>query len=345
MKLTITKQSLSAALSIIKPAVASRNTIDILNNVLLRASDSLTLTGSDNTISIKTSAVATVDAHGETTVNFQKLSQIVNSLDGDIDIYLENNFLIIKQGRSRFKLHTLPASDFPDLPDISENTANIQAKEFSAAVSAISHAASKNDALPIVTGINVSDQGFIATDGRAMVSVYQASISAPNITLPVRAAQIVGNFSSDIIVANINKNVVNFDIDGTLIKSRLIDGQYPNVTNIVEQELPETISCDLSAIVSAVRSVSVIASDAYRKVTLISNGDVLTVSSGHTGEEASIDVACAASCDMDKSFDANYLLSVLGACVSDELCIEFGADDKPIRIVDGSVTHVLAHVN
>ena len=121
MKLKIARDELFNALQQIIGAVEKRQTMPALSNVLLRATkDSLSLTSTDLEIELVSRLNMIIDEPGEITVPARKLFDICKALpaDSQVDVDINGDKALVKSGRSRFSLVTLPASDFPSLDEI-----------------------------------------------------------------------------------------------------------------------------------------------------------------------------------------------------------------------------------
>jgi DNA polymerase-3 subunit beta len=120
MKLTIERSTLLKALAHVQSVVERRNTIPILANVLLDATDgTLTLTATDMDLAINEKIAADVNVMGASTASAHTLYDIVRKLPDGSQVEMETDAaegkLLIKAGRSRFSLSTLPTEDFPIL--------------------------------------------------------------------------------------------------------------------------------------------------------------------------------------------------------------------------------------
>ena len=126
MKLTVTREELLKPLQLVSGVVERRQTRPILGNLLmvLREGAVLSLTGTDEEIEIVANVtVSSVSETGEITVPARKLVDICRSLpEGqEINFSINDKTLVIKSGRSRFNLSTLPANDFPATENIESN--------------------------------------------------------------------------------------------------------------------------------------------------------------------------------------------------------------------------------
>ena len=121
MKLRAARDVLLKPLQAVIGVVERRQTMPILSNVLLVARDGvLAVTATDLEVELVATAEVAVEAGGEITVSGRKLLDICRALpDGsDIDISLSGEKLVVRSGRSKFSLATLPSAEFPSVEDI-----------------------------------------------------------------------------------------------------------------------------------------------------------------------------------------------------------------------------------
>ena len=125
MKATIERATLLKSLGHVQSVVERRNTIPILSNVLIEARDdgSLRLMATDLDLQVDESVPANVSQAGATTVSAHTFFDIVRKLPEGAQVSLETSGetgqLLLRSGRSRFSLQSLPESDFPDLQSAS----------------------------------------------------------------------------------------------------------------------------------------------------------------------------------------------------------------------------------
>src|SRR4030066_535434 len=116
MPITVNREDLLKPLGIVAGVVERRQTLPILSNILLRYNGKeLALTGTDLEVEISAQISCKGGNNGEMTVPARKLHDICRDLPNDalIDISLEKEKALIKSAKSRFRLLTMPATEFP----------------------------------------------------------------------------------------------------------------------------------------------------------------------------------------------------------------------------------------
>jgi DNA polymerase III subunit beta len=174
-------------------------------------------------------------------------------------------------GPSTFHLRTLRAEDFPSLPSPSPDTrVTLDAQAFVQTIARVSRSASRDETRPVLTGIQMSASGqelrMVATDSYRL-SVKQTTLAEPlqgslEANVPARAlnelVRIAQQADAESLSVSVGQNQVVFELDDTVLSSRLIDGQFPNY----RQLLPETVDHEL-------RLASAELTDVVRRISLL----------------------------------------------------------------------------
>ncbi len=119
MKFTIQREQLLKPLQLVTGVVERRQTLPVLANLLVRATEGqLEFTGTDLEVELVARCAANVEQTGEATLPARKLADIWRSLgdDAEVSVSVEGDRAVVRSGRSRFTLATLPAADFPKVP-------------------------------------------------------------------------------------------------------------------------------------------------------------------------------------------------------------------------------------
>ena len=158
MKLSVPRDSLSGALQLVGRAVSSRGTLPSLGGILLIAADGkLTLRATDMEMAItRTLDDASPDGDGSVLLPGRLFTDVVRSLPpGDVSLELraEQRDVEIASGAARFHLRTLPAEDFPRLPEVEGETVRLPGVPLAETIELVARAASRDEVRPILTGV------------------------------------------------------------------------------------------------------------------------------------------------------------------------------------------------
>src|SRR5258706_1039243 len=180
MKLVQAKRdNLLNPLQAVTGIVEKRHTLPILSNVLIeKIADRLHLLATDLEIQVSTSfgnAQKGADKYA-VTASARKLLDILRALPEQAEIGLEaqNNRLLVKSGKSRFTLQTLPAEDFPKLPKAPAAAIKIKLpqKEFKSLLLLVQYAMAQQDIRYYLNGMLLVLNGdvlkVVATDGHRL---------------------------------------------------------------------------------------------------------------------------------------------------------------------------------
>jgi DNA polymerase-3 subunit beta len=255
---------------------------------------------------------------------------------------LDNHFVEVVSGRSRVRLVGLPAQDFPTFPQADTTAATsftIDVETFSRMIDRTLFAVSSDDTRAHLGGVYLTGGDetlrFVGTDGHRLALVDQpvAGASAPEkgIILPRKGLAELrrlldgkdGNAS-----VNIGANVVRLDVADVALVMRLIDGEFPNYEQVIPSEVKFRVAVPKDDLLSALKRVSVVASDRSRGVRLaVASGQLTVSASSPDFGEASEDLEVSYDGDdMTVGFNSRYLTDVL-AVLPDGRRVEIGLID------------------
>lgn len=254
MKFTCTKENINKILGLVSPLASKQGHLPILMNVLIVVQESkVDLIATNLEVAVKASLRAKTEEIGSFTVPAKTLSDYINLLsDGQIDISLEENELVIKSGSSSTKIKGMPADEFPIVPEVEEkNVYSISVEKFKSALSKTVIAASKNEIRPELSGIYMGFfkaryEGLIlaATDSyrlsESRVVVEQGKNETESIVPARTVYEIIrllslikeGESESQVRVW-VSENQIAVRYDGFEMTSRLVDGKYPDYSQII----------------------------------------------------------------------------------------------------------------
>ena len=346
MKFTITREQLQEGLAAVAAAIPAKTTLPVLSNVLVEASkQGLRLSGTDLDIAVSTSVAADVDAEGAVTLPAKKLSDIVRELPsapirvtgaGEQRVSLEC-------GRTKFKLLGLPREEFPSFPAVKFDKAwKTDAGIVHKLVGHVAFAASTEESRPILNGVlwelRPDRMRMVATNGHrlAKMDVPASGGSTADLIVPPKALEQVRRLFAPEASVEIAKseNHIGFRAGGTQVYSRLIEGPYPNYEQVIPRENDKSATVDKSALIAALRRMSVVASDQTHRIRLAFSGgaakfSVQTPDLGEAQDELALTYEGE---PLEIGFNAMYLLEVLKYMPTDEVRFTFKAPERATTI-------------
>ena len=320
MKLTCTKAELLGPLSRVAAVANPKSTMPILANVLLTVDGGrLSMTCSDLESELVSSIPAT-GADGAITVPARKLMDVVKAMaDAPLSISLEADRLIVKCGRSRHQLVTLPASEFPatEATDYT-TTVTIPAEELRGMIERTGFAMAVADVRFYLNGLmmEVRSDGIrcAATDGHRMAYCGASGDAMRSIIIPRKAVlEMSRMIDSGDVQISISDRGVRVTCGASVATCRLIDGRFPNYEQMAVRP-PTTAICNRQELIDGLRRASVLSNEKYRGVKLEVSHGAIAITSGNAENDASSEVVDATQCtDLAAAWKVDYLLDALGA--------------------------------
>lgn len=363
MKLSCLQENLSKGLGIVSRAVATRTTLPITTNVLLATDQGrLKLVATNLEIAIVTWVGAKIEEEGAITVPSRVLGEFVNSLPNDqVDLKLApaTKSLEIKCARFEARISGMDAEDFPPIPEIDEGTvARIDAEVFSQSLTRVVFAAATEDSRPVLTGVNADFDGEMVTLAAAdgfRLSVDKVALLEPvaesvSVIIPARALNEVNRLigdSSDPVVITVNpaKSQVLFTMDNVRLISQLVQGNFPNYSQLIPQGHSTRTLVDAEEFLRATRAASIFARDASGIVRLqVEPGDNgmgrLTISARaeEVGDDQGDIDAKVEGEEAKIAFNAKYLSDILSVLAKGEVVLETTNPSSPGLIRPGGAT-------
>ncbi len=334
MKLTIERGALLRSLQHAQGVIERRTTIPILSNVLLNADGAtLSLTATDMDIAIVERVPCTVAQPGATTVPAQTLLDVVRKLPEGAELEIasggEQNQLVVRCGRSRISLATLPSEDFPvmaggDLP----HAFVVGAKALRDIIDRTRFAMSSEETRYYLNGVYVhpadGEDGeklrIVATDGhrlaRVELALPEGAAGMPGIIVPRKTVgelrKLIDDEDEDEVAITLSDTKIRIAVDTTVLTSKLIDGTFPDYDRVIPFANDKTLQVDPRNFAKAVDLVSTIATEKTRaiKLSLDDGSLVLSASSPEAGsaeEQLEVDYADG---PLEIGFNSRYLLDI-----------------------------------
>ena len=337
MKLTAPREEILAPLQSVIGVVERRQTMPVLSNVLLSARNNrLSLTGTDLEVELVATRELQVSQAGEITVPGRKFLDILKALPDGVEVTLttEGDRLVIKAGRSRFTLATLPAAEFPLVDEINaQQTLKLSHGEFRRLIDKTHFSMAQQDVRYYLTGMLLEAEGkqlrAVATDGHRLAlcetSLEIASKSKQQVIVPRKGVlelqRILGE-SGDIELA-IGTNHVRAHIGGIRFTSKLIDGRFPEYGRVIPANANRIIDADRDTLRHALQRTAILSNEKYRGIRLNVKPGMLTLQAHNPEQEEAedqIEVGYTGE-EIEIGFNVNYLLDALAAIDTDRVAI------------------------
>jgi DNA polymerase III subunit beta len=328
--LKATQEKLLSTLQSVSGIVERRHTLPILANVLIRKTgDQLQLTTSDLEIQIRTAAQMDGDAGNfTTTVGARKLIDILRTMPSDQTVSLESSAskLVLKGGKSRFTLQTLPAEDFPLVQEAASfgPVFSVPQKTLKELLAQVSFAMAVHDIRYYLNGILFVAEGktlsLVATDGhRLAFSSAQLDVEVPKqeVILPRKTVLEMQRLLSDSegqIEMQFAGNQAKFSFGGMEFVTKLVEGKFPDYNRVIPKNHKNIITLGRAALLATLQRTAILTSEKFKGVRLNIEPGTLRVASNNAEQEEAVD-----ELDIDYSgdsieigFNVTYLIDALG---------------------------------
>jgi DNA polymerase-3 subunit beta len=344
MKFTITREQFQEGLQAVAGSVPTKTTLPVLSNILVEAThDGVRLSGTDLDIAVSTTVPASVDQEGSITVPARKLAEIVRELpNASIRITASGEQRVtIECGRSKFRLLGLPKDEFPAFPAVKfDGGWKATAGNLQKLITHVAFAASTEESRPILNGVlwelRPDRMRMVATNGHRLarmdVPTATAGGAQADLIVPPKALEQIRKLFSaeDEIEVARSENHLGFRSPTTQVFTRLIEGPYPNYEQVIPRENDKVMTADKGAITSALRRMSIVASDQTHRIRMaFANGScklsVQTPDLGEAQEEVTVTYEGDA---LEIGFNAAYMLEVLKYIPTDEVRMTFKAPER-----------------
>ncbi len=331
LRLTCDRDEFVARLGVVSRAVSTRSAVQVLSGVRLSASGgTVELAATDMELSLRATATANVEGEGAVVVPGKLLSDLARLLPpGAVSLSVQDGYLTVSSGSYTSRLHTYAAEDFPRLPATDLALTSLDAPALLQTIDRVSRSASRDESRPVLTGILVRFEGstltMAATDSYRL-SMKETTLPQPGPELeaiiPARALAELPRLagSSETIGVGVQENHVVFHVGDVWLTTRRIDGQFPNVRQLVPDTFEITLTLPRTELLEVVRRASVLAQRNTPLRLRFAEGE-LTVSaqSQDVGETRETMPAAYAGEAIEIGFNAEFLREGLESVPADEI--------------------------
>src|SRR3984893_13889637 len=348
MRFTISREKLQERLAAVAASIPAKTTLPVLANILLETTDKgIKLSGTDLDIAVSTEVMGDGNPAGAVTIPAKKLSEIAKELPpapvrmaavGEQRVTLDC-------GRSHFKILGLPGDESQAFQNVKcTESWRIRSGDLQKLISHTSFAVSNEESRPILNGVlwelKPESMRMVATNGHRLAKmempIDSANAPASDLIVPPKALEQVRRLfpaEEELEIAR-GDNHIGFRSPFTAVFTRLIEGPYPNYEQVIPKDNDRVAIADKVALSSALKRMSVIASDQTHRIRLSFNSGMLkfSVQTPDLGE-ATDELAVRYTGDqLDIGFNASYLLEILRYIPTDEVKLTFKAPERAATV-------------
>ena len=351
MKLSVNKNQLSVALSMVANVADRRSSMPILSFVLLDFSGStVSITATDLEISQTAICDAEVKEPGQIAVSAETLLKIVKELPNGSTIDMKNgknDKLLINCGKTKFRIPTMPADKFPEIPKDSGIEMSFNSSELLRMINKTSFAMSIDSTRMILNGVSFSvndgSMSMSATDTyRACMTKTGVDIDIEdfNVIIPSKAVgeikKTLGTLKDSNVDITIGNGFLTMTSPGQKIITKLVEGNFPDVSRIIPKNNHIKIQVSRAELVKSVKMMLVLTNQNSKgiKIEFVNNRLTVSVANPENDQgESEFDIEYTGE-PVTIGFSGRYLLDTLTAMSGNDVLIEIKNSEAPVLLTD-----------
>ncbi|MGC5614666.1 DNA polymerase III subunit beta [Georgenia sp. Z1491] len=350
MKFRVDRDVLAEAVSWTARSLPARPPVPVLAGVRIEAADGqLTLATFDYEISARSVVEAEVETAGTVLVVGRLLADICRALPArPVDVEVDGTRVTLTCGASRFTLTSMPVEEYPALPAMPDKAGTIDADVLAQAVAQVTTAASRDETLPLLTGVRVEIEGdsitLLATD-RYRLAMRElpwhpagddvsavALVRARTLSDVAKSLTSAGAVEVDLDTSGAG-SLIGFEAGGRRTTSLLVDGDYPPVRRLFPDETPTHAVVDAAELIAAAKRVSLVAErNTPIRLSFTEGQVVLEAGQGDDAQASEALEATLVGEPITTAFNPVYLLDGLGALTRPLARLSFTHPSKPATL-------------
>src|SRR6184192_1689222 len=344
MKFSATKEKLLEGLQQVQNVVSTRTTLPILSNVLLQAKGKeVHLTTTDLDVGVRGRFEANVEKDGATTLPARRLFTIIRELpSSEVQFEVDGkNAAFIRSGQSFFKILGLPEEEFPPLPKFENaKVVTMRQKDLHDGLRKTAYAISTDETRYVLNGVLFSFKEnkltLVATDGRRLAMLIELEFPRSHeadIIVPTKAVTELQRLLTDDgdVKVSVGTGQIAFDLNNTLLVSKLIEGNYPNYKQVIPTETKERVTLERETFLNSLRRVSLLASDKSNsiKLSFSKNNIEITANTPEVGEARESLPVVYKGRDFSIASNPEFLMAPLRNLTEDEVFFDLIDEMSP----------------
>ncbi len=340
MKFNIERETIIKPLLKVSSVVERRQTLPILSNILVKIEQNkLSLTATDLEVELVVETTHDASEAGEVTLPARKFLDICKTLPDNaaIDVTVESGKAVIRSGKSRFTVATLPANEFPSIEKIqAPKEFSVTQGELKTLIGLTQFAMAQQDVRYYLNGLllEVTENGIktVATDGHRL-AMSQGVLSGYNegsvqVIIPrkgvLELAKILENDEA-LVNVQIGSNIIRVKTEGLIFSSKLIDGRFPDYDKVVPKNGDKTVIADRISLIQTFTRTSILSNEKYRGIRIqLDSNRLKALAHNPDQEEAEEEISVEYNGPgLEIGFNVNYLIDALHAVNSESVKLTF----------------------
>lgn len=336
------RDDLLGPLSAVSGIIERRHTLPILSNVLMEStSKGLSFLATDIEMQIVSKGVMGGEEESKAiTVGARKLVDILRALpaDAEVSLQLQDRRMVVKAGRSRFTLQTLPAEDFPRLakPVGEVSRFELPQRKLRKHLALVQYAMAQQDIRYYLNGLLLvagnRQLKLVATDGHRLAYTALAldsDVPAQEVIVPRKTVIELGKLLEDVddpVKVEVSGSQAAFSFGAVELVSKLVDGKFPDYTRVIPTTHKNRLVVERETLKQALGRAAILSNEKFRGVRWVLTQDSLRIASSNTEQEEAVEeLEIQYKGDgLDIGFNVTYLLDVLNNVSGSEVSASFG---------------------
>ncbi|GAA1017802.1 DNA polymerase III subunit beta [Acrocarpospora pleiomorpha] len=347
MKVQVSRDVLGEAVAWAARVIPGRPALPVLSGLLLEAGEGLRVSAFDYDVSARAEVEAEVAEPGRVLIPGRVLAEITRSLPGKpVEIVTSGSEAVLTCGSAEFGLLTLPVEDFPTLPVLPPKIGAVGGGVFATAVAQVAVAASRDDTLPMLTGVRMDIEGInvsmAATDryriaARDFLWSPELDGAAHAVVVPAKVlVDVAKSLRGGEVSVGLGNNVAGFESQGKATTVRLLDDQFIDYRARLASEWPICATIPVASFIEAIKRVTLVAERNTASVRLtFSGGEVLIqAGGGDIGRGAEVVEAELDGDDIVIAFQPQFLLDGLAGIETENVRLNMDSPTRPALITE-----------
>ncbi|MCH9644964.1 MAG: DNA polymerase III subunit beta [Gammaproteobacteria bacterium] len=363
MKLNLERENLLKPLQMAIGVVERKQTLPILSNVLLNIEDSkISVTGTDLEVELIGQArfINSLKENTKLTLPGRKLMDICRALPegAPIELYQDKGRMVLRSGKSRFTLTTLPANEFPNVEaQESHLEFKLEQRELAYLLHSCSFAMAQQDVRYYLNGIllevNPSKITAVATDGhRLAMATIEADIDVEKntqIIIPrkgVLELQRLLSTPEEKIKVHISNSYIRVSSNEYTFTSKLIDGKFPDYERVIPDKTDKTVSIEKEILKKALSRAAILCNEKFRGLRFEFRENLLRILANNPEQEVAEEelIIDYHSEHLDIGLNVTYFIDVLNAIQSESVQLHFSDSNSSLLIEEQTDQGVCVYV-
>jgi len=292
---------------------------------------------------------------GEITVPARKLMDICKSLPDDATLKFEvdDGKAVIRFGRSRFSLTTLPANDFPSVEE-SQGTLSFSMpqKVLKGMIDSTAFAMAQQDVRYYLNGLlmelSADSVRVVATDGHRL-ALHTESFIIPGVTgktqviIPRKGILELARLLSDgdeVVELTLGTNHIRAKTQNFTFTSKLVDGKFPDYDRVLPKGGDKVVVANRGMLRNALSRTAILSNEKFRGIRLVLEKDELKILANNPEQEEAEDVISVEypGAPLEIGFNVSYLVDVLSVINADAVHIVLSDANSSALIHTGDTT-------